>query len=342
MRLLRDANAPLEMLTAARNFHCPHCDLLTPRRTEAVRPVQVSRSKDLGHTISIDACHWKRNRDGREAIIVNIIDEASRFHVTLVLKEGEPSELGNLTAVEYIEAVRMNWFCFARAPPLIRVYSEGAFKSHEFREWCAASGIEFQMAAGEAHWKIGIVETHIRLLKNQLSLMEDELPDASIDELVEHCVAAKVRRQTFDRYSGLELNVFVKCKSRDLDKIDQVFKDDWNSRRLPTHLMFADARKTLRMVQYARSRVLRNPAVGQLVRYFRKSMGSVAVVIVVLVVKWFSLVVQECWRLNSQQRWSHKSQQLCGWPMEVALVTPGPPQQHWPKKHVAWPEKHLV
>ena len=28
----------------------------------------------------------QRNRDGREAIIVNIIDEASRFHVALVLK----------------------------------------------------------------------------------------------------------------------------------------------------------------------------------------------------------------------------------------------------------------
>ena len=49
------------------------------------------------------------------------------------------------------------------------------------------------MAAGEAQWQIGLVETHIRLLRKQLSLMEDELPDASIDELVEHCVAAKVR-----------------------------------------------------------------------------------------------------------------------------------------------------
>ena len=56
------------------------------------------------------------------------------------------------------------------------------------------SSIEVQMAAGEAH---------IRLLKNQLSLMEDELPDASIDELVEHCVAAKVRRQTLHGYSPL-------------------------------------------------------------------------------------------------------------------------------------------
>ena len=44
LRLLRDANAPPEMLTAARNSHCPHCDLMA-RRTGAIRPVQVSRSE---------------------------------------------------------------------------------------------------------------------------------------------------------------------------------------------------------------------------------------------------------------------------------------------------------
>ena len=65
----------------------------------------MSRSKELGLTISIDACHWKRNRDGREATIMNITDEASRFHVALVLKESKPSELANLTATDYIEAV---------------------------------------------------------------------------------------------------------------------------------------------------------------------------------------------------------------------------------------------
>ena len=196
LRLLRDANAPPEMLAVARDFHCSRC-------------VQVSRSKELGHTISIDACQWKRNRDGREAIIVNIVDEASRFHVALGHKEGDG--LGNLEAMDYIEAVRMNWFLFARAPAVIRVDSEGAFKSHEFREWCAARGIDVQMAAGEAYWQIGIVETHIRLLKNQLSLMEDELPDASIDELVGHSVAAKVRRQTFDGYSPLQWWFGTQC-----------------------------------------------------------------------------------------------------------------------------------
>ena len=32
--------------------------------------------------------------------------------------------------------------------------------------------------------------------------------------------------------------------------------------------------------------------------------------------RWFSLVLQEYLQLNSQQKWSHKSQQLYGWPME--------------------------
>ena len=52
LRLLRDANAPPEIMTVARDFHCPQCDLMT-RRTGAVRPVQVSRGEELGHTFQL-------------------------------------------------------------------------------------------------------------------------------------------------------------------------------------------------------------------------------------------------------------------------------------------------
>ena len=128
----------------------------------------------------------------------------------------------------------MNWFLFARAPAVIRVDSEGAFKSQEFREWCAARGIEVQMAAGEAHWQIGLVETHFRLLKSRLSLVEDEL--------VGHCAAAKVRRQTFDGYSPLQWWFGTPCvrevEEQDLENIDQVLNDDWNFRQLPKQLLF--------------------------------------------------------------------------------------------------------
>ena len=185
-------------------------------------------------------------------------------------------ELGNLTAIDYIEAVRVNWFRFARAPAVIRVDSEGAFKSHEFRELCAARGIEVQMAAGEAHWQIGIVETHIRLLKNEVHQTEDGFPWESIDELVEHCVAAKVRRQTLVGYSPLQWWFATQC-AREVEEHGLGENRSSFERRLAiqtaaqTFSVRADAPKNLRMAQYARSRVLRNQTLGELVRYFRRS-----------------------------------------------------------------------
>ena len=124
------------------------------------------------------------------------------------------------------------------------------------------------MAAGEAHWQIGIVATHIRNLKNQLSLMEDELPDASVDEFNEKCVAAKVRRQTFDGYSPLQWR-FGTQSAREVEEQGLGENQSNFEQRLQfqtaaqTAFVRADARKTLRMAQYARSRVLRYPTVGR-------------------------------------------------------------------------------
>ena len=119
-------------------------------------------------------------------------------------------------------------------------------------ERCAARRIEVQMAAGEAQWQIGIVETHIQLLKNQFSLMEDEFPEASIDELVEHCVAAKVRRRTFDGYSPLQW-WFGTQRAREVEEHGLGENRSSFERRLQfqtaaqTATERADARKTLRM-----------------------------------------------------------------------------------------------
>ena len=146
------------------------------------------------------------------------------------------------------------------------------------------------MAAGEAQWQIENVETHIRLLKNQLHLMEDEFPAASIDKLIEHGVAAKVRRQTFDGYSPLPWWFGTQC-AREVEEHGLGENPSSFERRLEFQtaaqaaLVRADARKTLRLAQYAR--------VDEI--FFEGAkVASVAVVIVVLVERWFSLVLQEC------------------------------------------------
>ena len=92
--------------------------------------------------------------------------------------------------------------------------------------------------------KLEIVETHIRLLKNQ-------------DELVEHCVTAKVRRQTFDTYSPLQRWFGTQC-AREVE--EQGLGENRSSFERRLHFQTAaqrasvraDSRKTLRVVQYAR------------------------------------------------------------------------------------------
>ena len=135
-----------------------------------------------------------------------------------------------------------------------------------------------------------------------------------------------MRRQTFDGYSPLQWWFGTQC-AREVE--GQGLGENRSSfeRRLQFHtaaqaaFIRADARKTLRMAQYARSRVLRNPTVGQLeIPSEGAKVGSVAVVIVVLVERSFFLVLQEYLQLNSLQRRNHKSQQLCGWPMDCSSL----------------------
>ena len=89
-------------------------------------------------------------------------------------------------------------------------------------------------------------------------------------------VAAKVRRQTFDGYSPFHLWFGTQC-AREVEVQGLGENRSSFERRLQfqtaaqTACVCADARNTLRLAQNARYRVLKNPTVGQLVRYFRRS-----------------------------------------------------------------------
>ena len=90
--------------------------------------------------------------------------------------------------------------------------------------------------------------------------------------VVEHCVAAKLKRQTFDGYSPLQWCFGTQC-AREVEQHGLGENRSSFERRLEfqtaaqTAFDRADARKTLRVALYARSRVLRNPKVGHLVRH---------------------------------------------------------------------------
>ena len=66
-------------------------------------------------------------------------------------------------------------------------------------------------------------------------------PMRRLNELVEHCVAAKVRRQTFDGYSPLQWWFGTQC-AREVEEHglgeNQVLNDDLNFRQLPKQPLF--------------------------------------------------------------------------------------------------------
>ena len=61
--------------------------------------------------------------------------------------------------------------------------------------------------------------------------MEDEFPDATVDELVEHCVPAKVRRQTFDGYSPLQWWFGTQCTREVEEHGNHTVKASWQAKR---------------------------------------------------------------------------------------------------------------
>ena len=65
----------------------------------------------------------------------------------------------------------------------------------------------------------------------------------------------------------LELNELERRRKMDLETIDSSFEGRLEYQTAAqTAFVWADARKAFRIAQYARSRVLRNTTVGQLVR----------------------------------------------------------------------------
>ena len=136
------------------------------------------------------------------------------------------------------------------------------------------------MASGEAHWQHGIVERHIgtfRELFNKLQL-EDVFDGATNQTIVDSVCEAKNRNGT---YNGTSPCQWLLGKSRhpliDASEASPMITkgsafEEHLARKTIAAQQFhaADAKNMLHMASRARSRVISEVLVGQLVYYFRR------------------------------------------------------------------------
>ena len=132
-------------------------------------------------------------------MIIQFVDEASKYHVLRQARCLNYSDLGNCDARELIAAIS-EWARYMSHPSCFHVDEEGCFHSDEFNEYCGVKSIEVNMAAGEEHWQNGIVERHIGTFRELFSqlLLEDTFEGATLQSVVDHACEAQNRNGSYN------------------------------------------------------------------------------------------------------------------------------------------------
>ena len=84
-QILRDAQAPAAVIAAAGELHCPLCSRFA--QTEPARPASVSHARKFNETLCIDMAYHDLG-EGRQALVIHFVDEASRSHIADLVREG--------------------------------------------------------------------------------------------------------------------------------------------------------------------------------------------------------------------------------------------------------------
>ena len=96
-------------------------------------------------------------------MVLHFIDESSKYHTAKIIRQARCqtySDLGKRAAKGLVASIP-EWPCYMCNPAWFHVDGEGCFHSEQFKDYCGLKTIEVKMAAGEAHWQHGIVESHI-------------------------------------------------------------------------------------------------------------------------------------------------------------------------------------
>ena len=131
VQILREAKAPQSVIDQAKDLHCPICARCT--RVAPSRPANPNRARELGEVVAMDIS-FHSTPTGEKLTILHFIDEASRFHIAKVLREGKCNDynaIGNCEAEDLIGAI-VEWARYMQHLVCFHVDEEGIFLSDRF------------------------------------------------------------------------------------------------------------------------------------------------------------------------------------------------------------------
>ena len=160
--LLAARGASDQVLEAARTYVCVACAKY--KKPADAAPAAMPTTATFNQTVQADV-FWLR-RGTTKFPIVSMVDVATRFTVAMLLHNEQSEEL--------VKAFQRGWLAMF-GPPQHLITDEGrGWLSREFEEWTAGHDIFHEVAPGEAHERLSIVERRPAVLRKALEVYCDE------------------------------------------------------------------------------------------------------------------------------------------------------------------------
>ena len=197
-RVLKDDGAPPWIVKAAQNFKC---DVCAANSRPGIKPiVSLNYETRLWHTVGIDQAELERQN--HTTTFQLYVEGACGLCVPNVLfsRDHSSGEHRNPTATEVTDGFAEAWIAHYPKPVRVRTDPEGSFQSHEFRDFLAVNGIEYDPTAGEAHWQLD-VERRIQTIKRIANKLSTEFPVASSKQILAAACSANNELERVKHYS---------------------------------------------------------------------------------------------------------------------------------------------
>eukprot|EP00435_Cladocopium_sp_Y103_P001695 s3565_g1.t1 len=162
--MLKSRGVNPRLLTLAKELHCQDCQEI--KLPPPHMGVSLHTAEILWHTVQMDIGHFQIGNDTISVLFM--IDEASRFLTAHELFRHPRAESRNATTEEVIRGIEQTWVQHHGLPNIIRADPEGCFRGIALEEWCGERGVEFAPCPGEDHGQIGIVESTLGKIKDDV------------------------------------------------------------------------------------------------------------------------------------------------------------------------------
>ena len=200
IQALKRRNAAPRVLELAKHFVCPVCSerkRVAPRHLASLEPLPPT-----WHTITADIGHWQHPVTHEHVQFMTVIDEGSRYRIARILNRGAKQQPSAATCLQYL---REGWIQYFGSPKCLRLDPAGSFRSQAVQDFCDRQGVFLDIVPGEAHWQIGTCEQAIQGLKETMSRMCEDEPEALPEDLLSAAVRTFNQRDLIRGFSPLQL-----------------------------------------------------------------------------------------------------------------------------------------